>query len=79
MGEIGGDRKVSEKWHRVGKNKKVPARTEAGGRKNARAQLLELECNTSAWLQKDKNKEEQNKKIQRDAQAQGMVVRAAQV
>lgn len=41
---------VSEKWHRIGKNKKVPRGTKAGGSKKVKAILLEVECKTSVWL-----------------------------
>lgn len=61
MGDVWEGGKASERQCSVGKNKQVPVGTEAGGTKKAKATLLRVECNTSAWFQKTKPKKNTTK------------------
>lgn len=57
----------------MGRNQTVPVGVEAGGRRKAKANMLEVECKIPAWFQKkrkitkkqkqNKNKATQSKKI----------------
>lgn len=61
MGEIWEDRRVSQRWHRMGKNKKIPERLrQGGGRKKAKAKL-EVECKISDWFKTKQNKQKKPK------------------
>jgi len=59
MGEMWEDRRVSQRWHRMNKNKKVPKELRQGGEE--RKPKPEVEYKKSAWFKKKKRKPKNSK------------------